>query len=153
MRRLALIAVLALAACGKPAEPPKPAPATAPAPPPLVWSAEDGALVLRDHGAQLLKIECDKAKGLTVHGGQFKPVGSEERMSVGAGDVVVTLVATPDDTVTPTAMKGEGAVDPDFLNAFAEGRKLAVNYGYQNMGPFDGPPPALAQPFAAACRP
>jgi hypothetical protein len=155
MRRLALLAVLALAACGKPAEQPKPAPtpASTPAPPPLVWSAEDGALILRDHGAQLLKIECAKDKGLTVHGAQFKPVGSEERMSVGAGDVVVTLVATPDDTVTPTAMKGEGAVDPDFLNAFAEGRKLAVNYGYQNMGPYDGPPTALAEPFAAACRP
>lgn len=151
MRRLGLLAVFALAACGKPAEPPKPAPA--PTPSPLAWSAEDDALVLRDHGAELLKIECASDKGLTVHGAQFKPVGSEERMSVGAGDVVVTLVATPDDTVTPTAMKGEGAVDADFLRAFSEGRKVAVNYGYQNMGPYDGPPREVAEPFVAACMP
>lgn len=152
MQRLALIAALALAACGKPAEQPKPAPSPAPAavaPPPLVWSAEEGALVLRDHGAELLKIECSKKKGLTVHGERFKPVGSEERMSVGAGDVVVTLVATPDGA----AMKGEGAADPDFLRALGEGRKVAVNYGYQNMGAYDGPPREIAEPFTAACMP
>jgi len=147
VRRLALLAALALAACGKPAEQPKPAPA--PAPPPLVWSAEEDALVLRDHGADLLKIECAKDKGLTIHGERFKPVASEERMSVGAGDVVVTLVATPDGA----AVKGEGAADPDFLRALGEGRKVAVNYGYQNMGPYDGPPRELAEPFAAACMP
>jgi hypothetical protein len=94
-----------------------------------------------------MKIACDRKAGLTVHGAQFKPVGSEERMSLGAGDVVVTLVATPDGA----AVKGEGPVDPDFLRAFAEGRKVAVNYGYQNMGPYDGPPPDLAAPFVAAC--
>jgi len=150
MRRLALIAALALAACGKPAERPEPAPeAPVAAARPLDWLAEDGALVLRDHGAELLKIECSKDKGLTVHGRQFKPVGSEERMSVGAGDVVVTLVATPDDG----AMKGEGAADPDFLRALGEGRKVAVNYGYQNMGAYDGPPREIAEPFAAACMP
>jgi hypothetical protein len=155
MQRLALIAALASTACGKPAEQPKPAPSPAPAAvaPPLVWSAEQGALILRDHGAELLKIECAKDKGLTVHGERFKPVGSEERMSVGAGDVVVTLVATPDETVTPTAMKGEGPADPDFLRALGEGRKVAVNYGYQNMGAYDGPPRDIAEPFTAACMP
>jgi len=150
MRRLALLGVLALAACGKPAEQPKPAaPAPAAAPLPLDWLAENGALVLRDHGAELLKIECSKAKGLTIHGERFKPVGSEERMSVGAGDVVVTLVATPDGA----GMKGEGPADPDFLRALGEGRKVAVNYGYQNMGAYDGPPREIAEPFTAACMP
>ncbi|MGE5564958.1 MAG: hypothetical protein ACM3YN_02215 [Parcubacteria group bacterium] len=146
-RAASLAAILLLAACGKPAEQaPAPKPA-APTPPPLVWSGDGHALELWQDGLRLLKIECDRKTGLTVHGSQFKPVGSEERMSVGAGDVVMTLVATPDGP----AVKGEGAPDPDFLRAFGEGRKFAVNYGYQNMGPYDGPPRDLAEPFAAAC--
>jgi len=113
----------------------------------MLWSGDAHALELWQDGVQLLKLECDRKTGLTVHGDQFKPVGSEERMSVGAGDVVITLVATPDGP----AVKGEGSADPDFLRAFGEGRKVAVNYGYQNMGPYDGPPPDLAAPFVAAC--
>lgn len=144
-RAASLAALLLLAACGKPAEQPKPAPAQ-PAPPPNVWSGDANALELWQDGVQLLKIECNKAT-LTVHGGEFKPVGSEERMSLGAGDVVITLVATPDGP----AVKGEGPADPDFLRAFEEGRKVAVNYGYQNMGPYEGPPRDLAEPFVAAC--
>lgn len=148
MRRLAVTAVLLLAACGKPAQKPV-QPSEPAAPPPQVWSGDAHALSLWEDGVQLLTIECDPKTGLIVHGGQFKPVGSEERMSIGAGDVVVTLVATPEGP----AVKGEGPADPDFLRAFAESRKVAVNYGYQNMGPYDGPPRDLAEPFAAACAP
>jgi len=149
MRGVAFTAVLLLAACGRAADKPAPAQPPAPTPPPMVWSGDAHAMELWQDGVQLLKIECDRKTGLTLHGAQFKPVGSEERMSVGAGDVVVTLVATPDGA----AVKGEGAADPDFLLALSQGRKVAVNYGYQNMGPYDGPPRALAEPFVAACTP
>ncbi len=60
-------------------------------------------------------------------------------MSVGAGNTVVTLVATAD---SEGVVKGEGPIDADFLRAVGEGRKIAVNYGYQNVGPYNGPPPA-----------
>ena len=70
-------------------------------------------------------------------------------MSVGAGNTVVTLVATADGE---GGVKGEGPIDPDFLRAVGEGRKIAVNYGYQNIGPFNGPSADVAALFAAGCK-
>jgi hypothetical protein len=166
---LAIAAVLALAACGQPAEQPKTAPAPEPAyrpaetpipaepvaPPPAVlgWShsssGEGNAIVLQEDGADLLRIACVREKGLVVYGERFKHVDSEERMSVGAGNTVVTLVATAD---SDGRVKGEGPIDQDFIRAVGESRKIAVNYGYQNMGPFTGPPADIAALFAAGCR-
>ncbi|HEX6859034.1 MAG TPA: hypothetical protein VF138_02375 [Caulobacteraceae bacterium] len=123
---------------------------------PLHWEAsasdEGNALVLFENSTEVLRIACLRGKGMVVYGGRFKPVGSEERMSIGAGDVVVTLVATPTTDRTPPIVKGEGPIDPDFVSAVAEGRKIAVNYGYQNMGPFDGPPEDRAKNFQAGCE-
>lgn len=163
----AVAALLMLGACGQPAEQPKtapeptyrpaqsPVPAKPTAPPPAVlgWthtsSGEGNALVLREDGADVLRIACIRETGLVVHGEQFKHVGSEERMSVGAGNTVVTLVATGDED---GRVKGEGPIDADFIRAVGEGRKIAVNYGYQDMGPYNGPPSAVAALFAAGCR-
>ncbi|HEX5776997.1 MAG TPA: hypothetical protein VFX95_10005 [Caulobacteraceae bacterium] len=169
----AVVAALLLAACGEPATAPAPPPATepvvlppvqapadthdpappgAPAPAVLGWShessGEGNALVLREDNADLVRIACIRGKGLVVHGEGFKHVESEERMSVGAGNTVVTMVATADGD----GVKGEGPIDADFIRAVGEGRKIAVNYGYQNMGPFNGPPANVAALFAAGCR-
>ena len=170
----ALAALLALAACGEPATAPPPPPATepvvlppipepadthdpappgAPAPAVLGWShessGEGNALVLREDNADVVRIACLRERGLVVHGAGFKHVESEERMSGGAGNTVVTLVATADGE---GGVKGEGPIDQDFIRALGEGRKVAVNYGYQNMGPFNGPPADAAALFAAGCR-
>ena len=170
----AVAAALLLAACGEPATAPPPAPATepvvlppiqepaatndlappgAPAPAVLGWShessGEGNALVLREDNADVVRIACIRGRGLVVRGEDFKHVESEERMSVGAGNTVVTLVATADGE---GGVKGEGPIDQDFIRALGEGRKVAVNYGYQNMGPFNGPPADAAALFAAGCR-
>lgn len=165
----ACAAALLLAACGEPATAPAPAPAEAPTPPPVqepaatpadpaapapaVWShessGEGNALVLREDNADLVRIACIRGRGLVVRGEGFKHVESEERMSVGAGNTVVTLVATAD---ADGRVKGEGPIDQDFIRALGEGRKVAVNYGYQNIGPFNGPPADVAALFAAGCR-
>jgi hypothetical protein len=158
MRALALASLLLLAACNQPAEqaPAETPKASEPAPTPslakpLAWTAGQGAIVLQEGGADVLRIACTGGQ-LLVHGERFKPVGSEERMSIGAGDAIAVLVATPADDRTPPTVKGEGDADPAFLAALGEGRKIAVNYGYQNMGPYDGPPAAMAQAFVAGCR-
>ena len=171
----AIAAALLLSACGEPATAPTPAPepvpgpATAPAQEPaathdpaapgapapavLGWShdssGEGNALVLREDNADVLRIACIRGKGLVVHSDGFKHVDSEERMSVGAGNTAVTLVATAD---SDGRVKGEGPIDQDFVRAVGEGRKIAVNYGYQNIGPFIGPREDLATQFAAGCK-
>lgn len=173
---LALVLALALAACGKPADndqanapadgsaPPVVAANDTPQPPvrgptlakPLRWAAsssgEGNAIVLIEGDAAVLRIACIRETGLVVHGERLKPVGSEERMSIGAGDVIATLVATAATDRNPPTVRGEGALDQDFIRAVGEGRKIAVNYGYQNMGPFDGPPTEMAQNFVAGCK-
>lgn len=161
---------LLLTACGEPAprQDPQPAPAppvlptapvptsndaAAPAPAVLGWShessGEGNALVLREDDKELVRIACVREKGLVVYGESFTHVESEERMSVGAGNTVVTLVATADPD---GRVKGEGPIDADFIRAVGEGRKIAVNYGYQNMGPYNGPPAEAAALFAAGCK-
>jgi len=173
---LAIAALLALAACDKPVDH-APAPAqtnqaSAPAtntqegPPahpgpsiarPLRWAAsssgEGNAIVLIEgEDTAVLRIACLRDKGLVVYGERLKPVESEERMSIGAGNTVATLVATAAADRDPPTVKGEGAIDEDFVRAVGEGRKIAVNYGYQNIGPFDGPPAEMAANFVAGCK-
>lgn len=168
----AFSAVLLLAACGEPAQPPAEnapaAPAAAPSAPgdpvvtpgpslasPLRWEAsssgEGNAIVLFENDAEILRIACLRANQLRVQSPRFRFVESEERMSVGAGDVVVTLVATGSSAGNPP-VRGEGAIDPDFIRAVGEGRKIAVNYGYQNIGPFQGPPEERARNFQSGCE-
>jgi hypothetical protein len=170
-------ALLALAACEKPA-PNTPAPNaetdtvasssdTAPQGPPaapgpslagpLAWAAsssgEGNAIVLIEgEDTAVLRIACVRGQGLVVHGERFRHVESEERMSIGAGDTIATLVATAATDRDPPTVKGEGELDQAFINAVGAGGKIAVNYGYQNMGPFDGPPAQMAQNFVTGCK-
>ncbi|HYG25677.1 MAG TPA: hypothetical protein VD906_02105 [Caulobacteraceae bacterium] len=122
---------------------------------PLRWEAsssgEGNAIVLFEDDSEILRIACLREVGLWVQTPRFKHVASEERMSVGAGDVVVTLVATGSPAGNPP-VRGEGPIDPAFVRAVGEGRKIAVNYGYQNIGPFEGPPEERAKNFQAGCE-
>lgn len=159
-RASAAFSLMALAACGQPTDqppaapppaevpPPAEAPAEAPAPAALGWAFEDQALVLREDAAEVLRIACVAKTELAVQVPAFRAVESEERMNVGAGNTVVTLVATAD---SEGLVKGEGPVDADFVRAVGEGRKIAVNYGYQNAGPYNGPPADAAAQFVAGC--
>lgn len=164
-RRLSAALSLLAAACGQPAETPAAPPPTVPGEPvitpgpslasPLHWEAsssdEGNAIVLFEKDSEILRIACLRGRGLMVMSPRFKLVESEERMTVGAGDAVVTLVATGSPVGNPP-VHGEGEIDPDFVRAVGEGRKIAVNYGYQNIGPFDGPPEERAKNFQAGCE-
>lgn len=170
-RDLIFLLPLLLAACGEPVSKyerddpvaaPAPEPAALPpvqpaaAAPVLAWthvSHDDGAaLVLQEDGKDVLRLTCVRGEGLTVHANRFKPVDSEERMTVGAGDVAVTLVATADATRNPPAVKATGPLEPAFLAAVENGQKIAANHGAQDAGPFDAPPPAIARAFVTGCR-
>lgn len=145
---LAAILTLVLAGCGQ--EPVK-APVTAPEPARLVWTHNDGDLVLREDGAEVVSLTCFSGGEMAVRVASFTPVGSEERLSVGAGSTVLTLVARHGANDDPQGVRGSGRVSDDFLRALTEGRKVGVNYGAQDLGPLEGPPDEAARRFAAAC--
>ncbi len=152
----AVLLALTLAACGDATSRPHPRAydepeVTAPPPAKLAWDYAGGELTLREEGADVISLACFEGREMLVRVAQFSPVGSEERLSVGAGNTVLTLVASPDENNDPPTVKAVGKVNDDFLRAVTEGRKVAANYGAQDMGPLEGPPADMAARFAADC--
>jgi len=90
-----------------------------------------------------------RGRRLIVNVRGFRPVGSEERMSVGSGGTVIALVADTSGDRRRGGVTGEGAL-PANLAALIAG-PVAVNYGAQNEGPHAAPPADLARSFVAAC--
>lgn len=79
----------------------------------------------------------------------FRPIGSEERMSFGAGDDVYVFVAQLDEE--GPGVTGESEISSALLDALSADRVWRVNYGAQDAGPFDAPPAEAVQSFVAAC--
>ena len=158
---------LSVAACSAPEAPePPPGPADSkpgrgasralPSPEPSGgWEAAPtgegvGLVLAGEGGKRVLALLCPKGAGdLLVNVPAFRPVGSEERMSFGSGGMVVTLVADSRGDRVRGGVTGSGP-RPAELAAILEG-PLAVNYGFQNAGPYAAPPPRLAAGFLAGC--
>lgn len=117
----------------------------------LQSSGEGAALVLLsapDRAA--IRLFCPSAGNrLLVNVPGFRAVGSEERLSVGSGGEVATLVADTRGDRQRGGVTGSGEV-PANLAALIVG-PVAVNYGAQNSGPHPAPPAELARSFVAAC--
>lgn len=135
---------------------PAAAPAAAPAEP--RWQAgaggEGASLSLGTGAGRRLTLSCPSSGGtLVVNVPAFRPVASEERMSLGSGGTVFALVADPAGDAKRGGVTGRGAFPPADLAAILQGAEgIGVNYGYQNSGPHAPPPAALARDFLAACR-
>lgn len=155
MSRLVSIlpAVLALAACDpapvdvRPIEP-VPSPSTYPGVQPPQVSGPlgfvDGA------GAERLQLDCraDGRLHITVPG--FEPIGSEDRLTLGAGDEAFTHVA---DLEAPgPGVTGSGPFDGDLLDRLARGEPVGAVYGTQSVGPLHAARPEALVPFTKRCR-
>lgn len=179
MRKATLILPLLLVACGEPASkyeqmeapPPVPAPAPVPAADPTpaagdasaaveapLWDVRPDArgvsLVLTESGPSnpgpILQMTCLRDGAFTVRGERLEPVASEERMTVGAGETAVTFVAEP--VADETGVQASGRIDPALIDALTVGRRISVNYGAQNVGPFEPPADAVLTRFVQLCR-
>lgn len=114
------------------------------------WSAEGGALRFGEGEAASLILRCRKGK-LIVTAPAFKPIGSEDRFSLGLGNEPVTLVADP------TRQSGSGvtaeAPAPDDLQALlGNSGQVSALYGTQQAGPYPAPSPQAAGALAAGCK-
>lgn len=173
---LALFATLALAACGAPApdadDPITPdAPSATPLPSaapeatatPLAgqWdmnSSDEGDglfFAVSADGSARAHLFCpnggDANQRFLVNIRAFEPVGSEERMTVGSGDTVVTLVAEPGGDPVRGGVSGKGPVPADLRAILTGGEGMAVNYGNQNLGPLPAVPADMADAFVSGC--
>lgn len=133
--------------------------AVAPAPEPSTrWetsaSGEGAALYLAHAhrgGERAVTLFCPARSGdLVVNVPGFRAIGSEERMTIGAGGTAVALVADTRGDRLRGGVTGTGPV-PAELPAILRGN-LAISYGAQTSGPYAPPPDELARTFLAGCR-
>ena len=97
-------------------------------------------------------LSCRTDGSLAVHVAAFSPVASEERMSIGAGDVVVSLVADFRGDSVRGGVNGEAPVPRELEAIVTNPAGIHVNYGYQTIGPLPAIPAALGERFLKACR-
>ena len=157
MARLALIALtgLALAGC-------KPAPAPAPAP--TASGGAHWAFGIGKNSVEMawvadaatadapISLVCARGDGIMVVARAFRPIGSEERLTIGAGDDAFALVAVNVADPGATLVRATGPADDALLTAIASGRPISASYGAQHFGPVEAPPQALRRAFADTCR-
>lgn len=155
MRRLAPVAsatlILALAACDQAPRENRPVePTPIPSRPPLVQPPEapDRLAFVDAGGAERLSLACRDGQ-MTVAVPEFERIGSEDRLTVGAGDEAFAFAAdlqAPGDGII-----AGGAADADLLARLARGEPVSAIYGQQTIGPLQAARPAALAPFAALC--
>ncbi len=122
---------------------------------PAAWdlqSSDEGAalVVASGEGGAGLRLFCPAGGGqLLVNVPAFRPIGSEERLSIGSGGEAVALVADSRGDAQRGGVTGEGPV-PANLAALLSGA-VSASYGAQVSGPHAAPPAGSARDFAAAC--
>ena len=162
MRRPALAAalVLTLAACGRgepPAPPEAPQPPAAPeAPavpeaPPAAASAERLAFV-DDAGVPRLLLDClgGPRPALRASVAEFRKIGSEDRLTIGAGNEAFALVADLSDP--SPGVVASGAVNLDLLRRIGDRRPVSAVYGAQSVGPLRPADGMAPDGFVVRCR-
>lgn len=150
--RTAITASILLAGCGSP-----PQSSDGSAAPPAAeavdaWSVTgDGTeLSYGARGKVAIRLICPKGDGrLLVNVPAFRPIGSEERFSLGSGETIMTLVA---DTNGDQGRGGVTAVapQPGEIKQLLSGQ-LRASYGAQNGGPYPAVPEDVQRPFVRAC--
>lgn len=153
--RIALltVALLGLAACGReeasaPTTPAEPAPI--PSKPPLVEPpAAPGRLGFVDAGGvERLTLACEAGQMQVAVPG-FERIGSEDRLTVGAGDEAFAFAA---DLQAPgEGIVAGGAADADLLARLARGEAVSAVYGRQSVGPLQAAQPPDLSAFTARC--
>ncbi|MDI6624513.1 MAG: hypothetical protein QME55_07270, partial [Brevundimonas sp.] len=99
-------------------------------------------------GAERLSLACRDGQ-MTVAVPEFERIGSEDRLTVGAGDEAFAFAAdlqAPGDGII-----AGGAADADLLARLARGEPVSAIYGQQTVGQLQAARPAALAPFAALC--
>lgn len=94
---------------------------------------------------------CAAGGGLLVNVNAFRPVGSEERMTLGSGGTTVALVADPAGDANRGGVSGEAPVPANLAAILGGQAGVAVAYGAQTVGPLPPVPAQTARAFAAGC--
>ncbi|MCA1749890.1 MAG: hypothetical protein ABR601_05080 [Parasphingopyxis sp.] len=151
---IAPVLALATAACQPEAEPEPEVEAELPsAVPEPGWTADGGDLLLHDEaGAQLLRLGCTAGPPaeLVARFGAFDPIGSEERLNLGLGEEIVTMVAQVVGAEGP-GLIASARYDAAIGRSLAQAGSISAFYGNQQLGPVGPPDAAQTRALLAGC--
>ena len=118
----------------------------------LLSSGEGVSLALGSAGKPaIIRLFCPSAENtLKVNVPSLRPIGSDERLTIGTGKYAVTLVADTRGDLDLGGVSGIGAIPDNFASWF--GGPVMINYGAQNSGPHIAPPQNLVKDFVTACN-
>jgi hypothetical protein len=120
----------------------------------LYWGTQgsSGIVLSGADGRLRLTLSCRLGSGeLIVNVPAFRPVGSEERMTFGAGGIAVALVADSRGDARRGGVTGRGPVPAELAAILAADEGIAVNYGSQTIGPHSGVPAQHARYLVESC--
>ncbi len=106
------------------------------------------AIIHAPAGKEDLRIYCAVDGRIGAQAPTLKPIASEERFSLGAGNEAHVLVADP----AAGAVVAEGPMNDALIATLGGGQPISASYGAQTLGPFAAPPEDLRNTFAANCR-
>lgn len=106
------------------------------------------AIIHAPAGKEDLRVYCTADGRVGAQAPTLKPIASEERFSLGAGNEAHILVADP----ASGAVVAEGPMNDALIATLGGGRPISASYGAQTLGPFAAPPEDLRNTFAANCR-
>jgi hypothetical protein len=171
-RLLPLLIALAIPACGPAPEPANPDMLPIPSGPPVaqqptpeplqpapaevpqwesVVSGPATSLRLVEAGTPRLALTClGRPARLVANAPGFKPIGSEDRFSLGLGAEPVTLVA--DLRAKGGGVTAEAPIPASLPQLLRRARQVSARYGTQQVGPVAPPPPQLLQAFSRSCQ-
>lgn len=152
----AFAATLVLTGCQRSSDAP-PSEAAAPLPENvrrwvLVEGDEGAALSLLGEGErQVFHIAClaDPSR-LQVIVSEVTPIGSEDRLTLGAGGDAFAMAA--DLEHTGPGVLAEGPIDPAFLEDLSRSEEISAMYGSQQVGPYPAPTSDDRSAFVLQCR-
>ena len=105
-----------------------------------------------DASGSTIVLACPTGSGkLYVNVPSFKPVSSEDRMSMGSGGAVTALVADPNRETNAGGMTGVAAVPSDLGKILPGEGGLSISYGNQKIGPLPPVPAEMAVIFEEGC--
>ena len=105
-----------------------------------------------DEAKEALRIACRRnPPDLYVSAPEISRIGSEERLTLGAGSELATLVATP-GTPDDAPLEAAGQLSAAFLDAVERGERISVSYGATQFGPLPSVAETARAAFVAGCR-
>lgn len=116
-------------------------------------TGEEGTILrlVGPQGGLVMSLACRAGSGtLAARIPAFRPIASEDRLSLALGAKTVTLAADP--AGSEAGLVARGAMPADLAGDLENAKRIFALYGAQRSGPHPAPPQQLGEAFASTCR-